>query len=65
MQTDYFKSHQIVYCADGVPYHVEIKSASKLLALLKQNKIPYEVYLYHNAGETMINFGIPFDSDSE
>ena len=65
MQTEYFKSHQIVYCTDGVPRHVEIKSASKLLAFLKQNKIPYEVNLYYTAGETMMDFGIPFDSDSE
>ena len=65
MQTDYFKSHQIVYSTDEFPHLVEIKSVRKLLDYLNKNIIPYEANLYYNSGETMIEYGIPFDSDSE
>ena len=36
MQTDYFKSHQIIYCTDGIPRHVEIKSITRLLDFLRR-----------------------------
>ena len=38
LQTGYFKSHQIVYCTNGIPRHVEIKSAIKLLDFLRRKK---------------------------
>ena len=65
MDTDYFKSHQVVYYTDGTPQFVEIKYVSKLLDYLKRKKIPYEINLSQNEGGTMIDYAIPFKSDSE
>ena len=38
IQTDYFKSHQVVFCIDGIPRHVEIKSITRLLKYSKRKK---------------------------
>ena len=64
MQTEYFKSHQIVYYTDGVPSYVETKYVKRLLEYMNNDRIPYETNLYYNAGETKIDYDIPFDSDS-
>ena len=65
VRTEYFKSHDIIYCTDDTPHLVEIKSIKNLLNYVKQNRIPHDVVLDYAIGETMCDYNIPFDSDSE
>jgi len=64
MNTAYFKSHDIIYCTDGTPCKVEIKSTKTLLSYLKQ-KIPYEADLVYRICETGLDYGICVYEDSE
>ena len=65
ISSNYFKSHDVVYDTDDTPRQVEIKSSKNLLDYLKQHTIPYELSLPYYEGETMIDYGIPFESDSD
>ena len=64
-ETDFFKAHNVVTDFAGNPLCVEVKSSRRLLDYLKKKKIPYQITLPYNEGETMIDFNIPFESDSD
>ena len=64
-ETDYFKSHNTIDNVDGTPVCVEVKSSRILLNNLRNNKIPYQITLPYNEGETMIDYKIPFEPDSD
>ena len=65
MNTAYFKSHDIIYCTDGTPCNVEIKSTNKKRCYLKHKKIPYEADLGYRIGDTGLDYGICVWEDSE
>ena len=64
-ETDFFKAHNVVTDFAGNPLCVEVKSSRRLLDYLKKKKIPYQITLPYIEGETMIDYNIPFDSDSD
>ena len=64
-KTDFFKAHNIVTDFAGNPLCVEIISSHRLLDYLRNKKIPYQITLPYTEGETMIDYKIPFESDSD
>ena len=64
-ETDFFKAYNTIDNVAGYPLCVEIISSRKLLQNLRMKKIPYQITLPYNEGETMIDYKIPFEPDSD